>query len=116
MHNVDIAASVTIHADEMTDFKTLKFVMDSCLTAGLTKIVVNPSTIVIGIDRDGVISVNHGNVTEAQLGPLLTQMHIASPAISVLIKCDEINQMKTLAFVMESCRNAGMNKFSLQSR
>ncbi len=116
MHYVDIAASVAINADEMADFKALKFVMDSCLTAGLTKISLHPGMIVIGIDKDGVISVNRGNVTEVQLGPLLTQMHIASPAITVLIKCDEINQMKTLAFVMESCRNAGINEFSLQSR
>jgi biopolymer transport protein ExbD len=33
-----------------------------------------------------------------------------------LIRADETTELKTLAFVMDACRKAGLNKFSLQSR
>ena len=36
--------------------------------------------------------------------------------IPVLIQADETTPLKRLAFVMDACRKAGMNKFSLQSR
>jgi biopolymer transport protein ExbD len=34
----------------------------------------------------------------------------------VLIRADETTPLKKLAFVMDTCRKTGLNKFSLQSR
>jgi biopolymer transport protein ExbD len=34
----------------------------------------------------------------------------------VLIRADEDTPLKKVTFVMDACRKAGLNKFSLQSR
>ncbi len=46
----------------------------------------------------------------------LKQVHDINPDFPVLIKADEKSQVKRLAFVMDACRQTGLNKFSLQSR
>ena len=55
-------------------------------------------------------------VSDAELVADLKQVHDIDKDIPVLIKADEVSQVKKLAFVMDSCRKAGLNKFSLQSR
>lgn len=78
-------------------------------------------TIILGIDADGVLSFATDTaapviVTEAQLEGILLQARERSRDIPVLIRADETTPLKTLAFVMDACRKAGLNKFSLQSR
>ena len=55
-------------------------------------------------------------MSDAQLVSLLKQVSEANRDIPVLIKADETTQLKKLAFVMDACRTAGLNKFSLQAR
>jgi beta-lactamase regulating signal transducer with metallopeptidase domain/biopolymer transport protein ExbD len=116
MHNVDLGASVVVKADEKADLKRLKLVMDSCRRAGLTNIRLQRSTLVIAIGQDGIISVDDENVADGQLEPLLVQARNESPDIAVLIKADEKTRLDKLSFVMNSCREAGLNRFSLQAR
>ena len=78
-------------------------------------------TIILGIDADGALSFATDTaapvvVTEAQLEGILLQARERSRDIPVLIRADETTPLKTLAFVMDACRKAGLNKFSLQSR
>jgi biopolymer transport protein ExbD len=68
------------------------------------------------IDKDGVISFNGRTTTETELLDLLREVRNIDRDIPVLIRADETTPLKTLAFVMDSCRKSGLNKFSLQSR
>jgi biopolymer transport protein ExbD len=73
-------------------------------------------TLTIAIDKDGSLACNDKRVTEDELQALLNQQRDIDKDIPVLIKADETSQLKKLAFVMDACRKAGLNKFSLQSR
>lgn len=72
--------------------------------------------ITIGITKDGALSFNGKAATEAQLASLLAQAHDVDKDIPVLIRADEATQLKEITLVMDACRKAGLNKFSLQSR
>jgi biopolymer transport protein ExbD len=72
--------------------------------------------ITIGITKDGAFSFNGKAATEAQLASLLAQAHDVDKDIPVLIRADEATQLKEITLVMDACRKAGLNKFSLQSR
>jgi biopolymer transport protein ExbD len=72
--------------------------------------------VTVGITADGVLSVNGTVVSEAQLEEFLREVRNVDRDISVLIRADETTPLKTLAFVMDTCRKLGLNRFSLQSR
>ena len=102
-------------------FVTMQFRSATMLNITLPKIATAgknefKGTVTIGIDKDGLISFNGKIVSEAELMTNLKQIHDINADIPVLIKADETTQLKKLAFVMDSCRTAGLNKFSLQAR
>ena len=103
-------AYVTMQARSMT---TLNITLPKVDTAGKNEF---RGTVTIGIDNKGQVSFNGKDVTDDQLLELLKQVHNVDKDIPVLIKADETTQLKKLAFVMDSCRKTGLNKFSLQSR
>lgn len=92
---------------------TLNITLPKISTAGKNEY---KGTVEIGIDKTGEISFNGKIVSEEGLLVALKQVHDINADIPVLIKADEVSQVKKLAFVMDSCRQAGLNKFSLQSR
>lgn len=92
---------------------TLNITLPKVETAGKNEF---KGTVSIGIDKDGVLSFNGKVATEAQLEELLRQVRNIDKDIPVLIKADETTPLKKLAFVMDTCRKTGLNKFSLQSR
>ena len=78
-------------------------------------------TVILGIGKEGELTFATDNaaprlITEAELPGLLARVRELSRDVPVLIRADETTPLKTLAFVMDSCRKAGLNKFSLQSR
>jgi biopolymer transport protein ExbD len=102
-------------------FVTMQFRSATMLNITLPKISTAgknefKGTVTIGIDKAGLISFNGKTVTDEELVGLLKQVHDVDKDIPVLIKADEVSQVKKLAFVMDSCRTAGLSKFSLQSR
>jgi biopolymer transport protein ExbD len=102
-------------------FVTMQFRSATMLNITLPKIATAgkneyKGTVTIGIDKDGLVSFNGKIVSDAQLVSLLKQVSEANRDIPVLIKADETTQLKKLAFVMDACRTAGLNKFSLQAR
>jgi biopolymer transport protein ExbD len=92
---------------------TLNITLPRVETAGKNEF---KGTVTIGIDKDGVISFNGRTTTETELLDLLREVRNIDRDIPVLIRADETTPLKTLAFVMDSCRKSGLNKFSLQSR
>jgi biopolymer transport protein ExbD len=102
-------------------FVTMQFRSATMMNITLPKIATAgkneyKGTVTIGIDKTGVILFNGKDITDAELLPLLKQIHDMNNDIPVLIKADETTQLKKLAFVMDACRASGLNKFSLQSR
>lgn len=78
-------------------------------------------TIILGIDKDAVLTFATDStaprvIAREELEGLLAQVRDVNRDIPVLIRADESTELKTLTFVMDSCRKAGLNKFSLQSR
>jgi biopolymer transport protein ExbD len=102
-------------------FVTMQFRSATMLNITLPKIATAgkseyKGTVTIGIDNSGVVSFNGRNVSDSDLLALLKSVSETNRDIPVLIKADETTQLKKLAFVMDACRTAGLNKFSLQAR
>jgi biopolymer transport protein ExbD len=102
-------------------FVTMQFRSAQMLNITLPKISTAgknefKGTVTIGVDKAGLISFNGTVVSEDGLMAALKKVHDTDADIPVLIKADEESQVKKLAFVMDACRKANLNKFSLQSR
>ncbi|MBS0633746.1 MAG: biopolymer transporter ExbD [Verrucomicrobia bacterium] len=113
---IDVLVMLIFFAFVTMQFKaaaTLNITLPKVETAGKNEF---KGTVTIAIDKDGTISFNDKKIADDQLGPLLVQVHAVDKDIPVLIKADETTQLKKLAFVMDSCRRTGLNKFALQSR
>jgi biopolymer transport protein ExbD len=103
-------AFVTMRFSHQT---TLNITLPKVETAGKNEF---KGTQTIAIDKDGKISFNGRGIPDDALLGLLESVKNVDRDTPVLIKADETTQLKKLAFVMDSCRKAGLNKFSLQSR
>ena len=92
---------------------TLNITLPKVDTAGKNEF---KGTVTIAIDKDGSLAFNDKRVTDDELMGLLQQVHDVDKDIPVLIKADEVTQLKKLAFVMDACQKTGLTKFSLQTR
>lgn len=113
---IDVLVMIVFFAFVTMQFRTaatLNLTLPKVETAGKNEF---KGTVTIGIDKAGVLSFNGKTATEVELGALLQQVQRIDKDIPVLIRADENTPLKTLAFVMDSCRKTGLNKFSLQSR
>ncbi len=113
---IDVLVMLIFFAFVTMQFKsaaTLNITLPKVDTAGKNEF---KGTVVIGIDPTGVLSFNGKNVADEELPTLLGEVRKIDKDIPVLIRADETTQLKKLAYVMDSCRKAGLNKFSLQSR
>lgn len=93
--------------------QTLNITLPKVDTAGKNEF---KGTVIIGIDKNGVLTFNEKICSETQLLELLQRVKTVDRDIPVLIRPDEATPVKNLAFVMDACRKMGLNKFSLQSR
>lgn len=78
-------------------------------------------TIILGIDQAGKLTfatdrLEPRTISDEELAEVLGRVRELDRDIPVLIRADETTELKRLAFVMDACRRAGLNKFSLQSR
>lgn len=102
-------------------FVTMRFAHQTTLNITLPKVETAGKnefrgTVTIAIDKTGQLAFNGREIPDSALYGLLEKVKNIDRNIPVLIKADEATQLKKLAFVMDSCRKAGLNKFSLQSR
>lgn len=113
---IDVLVMLIFFAFVTMQFKsaaTLNITLPKVETAGKNEF---KGTVTIAIDNKGQVSFNGKDIPDDALYGLLEQVKNVDRDIPVLIKADETTQLKKLAFVMDSCRKAGLNKFSLQSR
>ncbi|MFH1498204.1 MAG: biopolymer transporter ExbD [Verrucomicrobiota bacterium] len=102
-------------------FVTMQFRSAAALNITLPKVETAgrnafEGSVVLEIAPDGVYRFNGQPATGPQLETLLVQVRQADRDTPVLIRADENTPLKSVAFVMDACRKAGLNKFSLQSR
>lgn len=107
-------------------FVTMQFRTPAALNITLPRVDTAGSNafegaVIISVDREGVMNFGTDKfparaVVADELEPLLLKVREGSRDIPVLIRADEDTPLKHLAFVMDACRKAGLNKFSLQSR
>ena len=113
---IDVLVMIVFFAFVTMQFRTaatLNLTLPKVETAGKNEF---KGSVTIGINKAGVLSFNGKVTTEPELASLLHQVRQIDKDIPVLIWADEDTPLKTLAFVMDSCRKTGLNKFSLQSR
>ncbi len=113
---IDVLVMLIFFAFVTMQFKsaaTLNITLPKVETAGKNEF---KGTVTIAIDNKGQVSFNGKDIPDEALLGLLEQVKNIDRDIPVLIKADETTQLKKLAFVMDACRKAGLNKFSLQSR
>lgn len=118
---IDVLVMLVFFAFVTMQFRapgTLNITLPQIKTAGANTF---EGTVIIGIGKEGEISFATDRtapqvVAEADLPGLLARVREMNRDTPVLIRADETTPLKTLALVMDACRTAGLNKFSLQSR
>ena len=113
---IDVLVMLVFFAFVTMQFRpsaTLNITLPKVETAGKNEF---KGALTIGISKDGGLSFNGQATSEAQLADLLRQVRELDKETPVLIRADETTPLKTLTFVMDTCRKTGLNRFSLQSR
>ncbi len=118
---IDVLVMLVFFAFVTMQFRspgTLNITLPRVETAGKNAF---EGTVILGIGKEGELTFATDTaaprlIEKAELAGLLAQVRDRSRDIPVLIRADEETELKTLAFVMDACRKAGLNKFSLQSR
>ncbi len=118
---IDVLVMLVFFAFVTMQFRspgTLNITLPRVETAGQNAF---DGTVILGIGKDGELTFATDKtapraIQRAELEGLLAQVREVGRDVPVLIRADEETELKTLAFVMDSCRKAGLNKFSLQSR
>jgi biopolymer transport protein ExbD len=113
---IDVLVMLVFFAFVTMQFRssaTLNITLPKVETAGKNEF---KGPVTIGISKDGGLSFNGQAATEVQLADLLRQVRDLDKETPVLIRADETTPLKTLTFVMDTCRKTGLNRFSLQSR
>ncbi|PTY02526.1 biopolymer transporter ExbD [Opitutaceae bacterium EW11] len=102
-------------------FVTMRFASTQTLNITLPKVETAgknlfDGTVTLSIDKDGLMRFNGKPATRDQLRALLAQVKNINRDTPVLISADEKTPLEHVTFVMDVCRQTGLNKFSLQSR
>jgi biopolymer transport protein ExbD len=118
---VDVLVMLVFFAFVTMQFRspgTLNITLPRVETAGQNAF---DGAVILGIGQNGEFTFATDTtapraIAREDLPGLLAQVRNVSRDVPVLIRADETTELKTLAFVMDACRKAGLNKFSLQSR
>jgi len=113
---IDVLVMLVFFAFVTMQFRssaTLNITLPKVETAGKNEF---KGPVTIGISKDAGLSFNGQATSETQLADLLRQVRELDKDTPVLIRADETTPLKTLTFVMDTCRKTGLNRFSLQSR
>ena len=113
---IDVLTMLIFFAFVTMQFKsgsTLNITLPKVETAGKNEF---KGSVTIAIGKEGQMDFNGKPISDAQLVAVLGEVRKLDKNIPVLIQADETTPLKRLAFVMDTCRKVGLNKFSLQAR
>ena len=113
---IDVLVMLVFFAFVTMQFRsaaTLNITLPKVETAGKNEF---KGSVTVGVTREGEFSFNGKVVDEAGLRSLLAQVRDVDRNLPVLIRADENTPLRNVTQVMDFCRKAGLNKFSVQSR
>jgi biopolymer transport protein ExbD len=113
---VDVLMTLIFYSFLMMQFKVgqaLNITLPEINTAGKNTLV---TSINISISKDGTYYYNGKSVTAAEMEGILTMLGKASDKPPLVIRADESTPLKSVTFLMDTCRKTGFDDFRLQSR
>lgn len=113
---IDVLVMLIFFAFVTMQFKSvtaLNITMPKIDSAGRNEL---KDPLVVGVDREGVISINGVVVTSEALTTEVRGIAAISTEVPVLLKVHEDTPVKIVTHVMDVCRSVGLNKIRLQSR
>ena len=113
---VDVLMTLIFYSFLMMQFKVgaaLNITLPEINTAGKNTLV---TSINISIAKDGTYYYNGKSVTAAEMEGILTELGKASDKPPLVIRADEATPLKSVTFLMDTCRKTGFDDFRLQSR
>jgi biopolymer transport protein ExbD len=72
-----------------------------------------PNNVMIGITIDGTYVINERTLSQEQLKETLQLKFQANPKVTVLIVADEESKLKFSVFVMDVCKQIGIERFAI---
>jgi biopolymer transport protein ExbD len=93
--------------------RTLNITVPKVETAGVNQFT---GRIEIGVDRDGIVTVNGQLVDDANLEALLREVRDVNRDTPVLMRADETTQFGKVTQIWDLCRRLGLNNIRMQAR
>jgi biopolymer transport protein ExbD len=95
------------------EVRALNLVLPQIETAGASE---TRRFLTIGIDGQGNFSLDGARINREELEGLLQPLREVARDVRVLIMADEQTPLREVTFVMDKCRQAGLESIRLQSR
>lgn len=95
------------------EVKAMNLVLPKIETAGSNE---TRSFLTIGIDSSGNFTLDGSGIKREELEGLLQPIAAVSRDVSILIMADEETPLRDVTFVMDKCRQTGLESIRLQSR
>jgi len=76
---------------------------------------VGKGACILSVEHGASIAWDGSPVEAGKLQSMLALLHSQAPDLPITIQADDKSDIRELAFVMDSCRRAGLNRFKLQS-
>ena len=113
---IDVLVMMIFFAFVTMQFKsatTLNITVPKVQTSGTNQFT---GKVEIGIDKEGVISLNGQVVTFPKMEVLLREVKMVNPDTPILVKADETSHFGVVTQVWDICRRLGLNKVVMQTR
>lgn len=113
---IDVLVMLIFFAFVTMQFKsatTLNITVPKVQTSGTNQFT---GKVEIGIDKEGLISVNGKTVDIAQMEELLKEVKQVNPDTPILVKADETSHFGVVTQVWDACRRLGLSKVVMQTR
>jgi len=113
---IDVLVMLIFFAFVTMQFKqatTMNLTLPKVETAGKSEL---KDSLTISVSKDGKMDVNGKPTTEEDLESVVREIGKVSKDITVVVRCDEIAELRYALKAMDICRKQGLNKIRLQTR
>ena len=113
---IDVLTTLIFFFMTMMQFRqaqTLNITLPEIKSAGKNML---QQSINISIDKDGTYYYNNQIVTGDEIKEILSKIGKASDKPPLVIRADEETPLKSVTYMMDTCRLTGFDDFRLQSR
>ncbi|MDB6114868.1 MAG: Biopolymer transport protein ExbD/TolR [Lacunisphaera sp.] len=113
---IDVLVMLIFFAFVTMQFKqasTMNLTLPKSETAGKSEL---KDVLTISISKEGKMDVNGKPATIETLEEVVREVGRISKDITVLVRCDEVAELRYALQAMDICRKQGLNKIRLQTR